>query len=105
MAFPFDLTDNATADMEEAVAYLAAENMGAALRVADELEDAFRFLAEWPGAGHRRQDLTDSPDARFWMSGRYLIVYLTPSERILVVAVFHGAQDAKSLLPRRLQML
>jgi len=74
MPFPFDLTEDATSDLEEIVAYIAVDNQRAALKVADELESAFRFLADWPFAGHTRQDLTDS-EVRFWPNGRYLIVY------------------------------
>ncbi len=105
MAFPFALTEDATADLEEAISYLAEENEHAALKVADELEDAFRFVAEWPLLGHRREDLTDSPDVRFWRSGRYLIAYLPEKTPVLILAVYHGSRDIQSLLPRRLGTL
>ncbi len=102
MAFPFDLTEDATADLEEAISYIAEDSEQAALRVADELEDAFQFVAEWPLLGHRREDLTDSPDVRFWRSGRYLIAYLPDKIPVLIVAVYHGSRDIESLLPSRL---
>jgi len=102
---PFDLTESATTDLEEAIAFIAADNVRAAIGVADNLESSFRFLAEWPEAGHRRQDLTDVPDLRFWPSGRYLIAYLPSKSPLLIVAVFHGSRDIKSLLPRRLELL
>jgi toxin ParE1/3/4 len=105
MAFPFDLTEYATADLEEAISYIAADSIAAALNVADNLENAFRFLADWPDAGHRRQDLTDSPDVRFWPTGRYLITYLPATSPLLIIAVFHGSRDVRSLLPRRLELL
>ena len=105
MPFPFDLTRHATEDLEEIVAYIAVDSERAALKIADDLESAFRFLADWPLAGHTRQDLTDSEEARFWPCGRYLIVYAPARTPLLVLAVFHGSRDIESLLPRRLELL
>ena len=105
MPFPFDLTEDATSDLEEIVAYIAVDNQRAALKVADELESAFRFLADWPFAGHTRQDLTDSEEVRFWPNGRYLIVYAPTRTPLLILAVFHGSRDLEALLPRRLELL
>ncbi len=75
--FPFDLTDDATSDLEEIVAYIALDNQRAALKIADDLEATFRFLADWPLAGHisARPDLRFRRYLRFWPNGRYLIVY------------------------------
>lgn len=102
---PFDLTEAATADLEEAVAYIAQDSVKAALGVADNLETTFLFLSKWPNAGHRRDDLTDDPDLLFWPTGRYLIAYLPSRNPVLILAVFHGSRDIKSLLPRRLELL
>ncbi len=105
MSLPFDLTEAATTDLEEAIAYIAADSVKAALGVADNLEASFRFLAEWPEAGHRRKDLTDVPELLFWPTGRYLIAYLPSRSPLLIIAVFHGSRDIKSHLPRRLELL
>jgi len=103
MPLAFDLTEEATADLEEIVGYIAVENQRAALRIADELESAFQFLADWPFAGHLRQDLIDSDLVRFWLSSRYLIVYSPFKTPLLIVAVFHGSRDIAEHLPRRLE--
>jgi plasmid stabilization system protein ParE len=104
-AIPLPLTEEATADLEEAIAYIGEDSPRAALRVVDTLEDAFRFLAEWPSLGHRRQDLTHAPDLRFWTSGRDLIAYLPTENPILIIAVLHSARDAKSLMAHRFELL
>ena len=105
MPHPFDLTEAATTDLEETIACIAADSVTAALKVADQLESAFRFLADWPEAGHHRPDLTNDPDLLFWPTGRYLIAYLPSQHPLLILAVFHGSRDIKSLLPRRLELL
>jgi len=69
------------------------------------LESTFRFLADWPDAGHPRQDLTNFPDLLFWTTGRYLIAYLPTRTPLLIIAVFHGSRDVEALLPRRLELL
>ncbi len=105
MPFPFDLTEEATADLEEAISYIAADSVRAAIKIADQLESTLHFLADWPETGHRRQDLTENDELRFWTAGRYLIAYFPNTRPILIIAVFHGSRDVKSLLPRRLELL
>jgi plasmid stabilization system protein ParE len=105
MALPFDLSEDAVYDLEEAVGYLAAENPPAALRLADELEQTFLFLAQWPSAGRRREDLTEEPELRFWSNKDYLIGYFGNRSPILIVCVLHGSRDAASILAPRLGRL
>lgn len=102
MALPFDLTEDATSDLEEAVGYIALENYEAAHRLADELEQSFLFLSQWPFAGHRRTDLTTHDGLRFWPNGRYLIAYWGDRTPILIVSVLHGSRDVTSILAERL---
>jgi plasmid stabilization system protein ParE len=103
MPLPFDLSEDAVYDLEEAVGYLAVENPSAALRLADELEQTFLFLAQWPSAGQRREDLTEEPELRFWSNKNYLIGYFGNRSPILIVCVLHGSRDAISILVPRLE--
>ena len=62
-----------------------------------ELRQGMRFLAENPGAGHSREDLTEEP-VKFWSVFSYLIVYDPKKRPIEIVRVLHGALDIPSLL-------
>ena len=69
----YRLTPSAQQDVDRITDFIAEDNVEAALRVHDALEEAFRHLAEMPGVGHSRTDLT-------------------------VIAVLHGARDVGNLL-------
>ena len=97
----FELTEDAVVDLEQAIAFLAAESESAALNLADDLEHAFLFLSQWPGCGHRRPDLTNEDDLRCWSSSGYLILYRMEMRPILIISVLHSARDAVSLMASR----
>src|ERR1043165_3246730 len=63
--------------------FIAAENREAADRILDELSAAFEYLAEWPGSGHSRPDLTGR-DLRFWPVRSYLVVYREKSDPLQI---------------------
>lgn len=105
MALPFDLTEDATADLEAAVSYLAERNEAAALKLADQLEDAFLLIAQHPGLGRSRPDYSALEGLRFWTSAGYLIAYLSERSPVLILAVLHGARDAASIIPNRIGRL
>jgi len=64
----------AEGDLDEIWEYIAAHNIEAADRVADEIEDRVRALAAFPREGFRRPDLTSRP-LRFVLVRDYLIAY------------------------------
>ncbi len=61
----FDVAPEAIGDLQEIWDFIADDSIEAADRVLDEFDDAFHQLAEMPGMGHRREDLT-SRDVLFW---------------------------------------
>lgn len=61
----YRLTTGAQQDLDRIGDFIAEDNVDAALRVYDALEEAFRHLAERPGLGHTRMDLTARP-VKFW---------------------------------------
>lgn len=94
----FRLSPEAAQDITAIWKYIAQDNIGAARRVRLELLAVCRRLAQSPGIGHRREDLTDKP-VRFFPVYSYLIIYNPATEPLEIVRVLHGAQD----IPRWLE--
>jgi plasmid stabilization system protein ParE len=61
-------------------------------RVTEELYEAMQSLAEQPGMGHTRADVTNT-HYRFWSVYRYLIAYRNDRNPLTVARVVHGARD------------
>jgi plasmid stabilization system protein ParE len=88
---------DAEADLQQIWRYLLGEaGLAVANRIQSELVDAFEGLAEIPGKGHRRPDLTNR-DVLFLSVYQYMIVYRRGA-MIEIVAVLHGKRDIKRLL-------
>ena len=80
--------------------YLLREaGLAVANRIQGELVDAFEGLADIPGKGHRRPDLT-TRDVLFFSVYQYMIVY-GRAAMVEIVAVLHGKRDVKRLLKTR----
>lgn len=99
MAARFVFTEAAETQLLEILDYLADENEAAALRVRNAIYVAVDKLADNPGIGHTREDLTDRP-LKFWSVYSYLVVYDPHSRPLTVVALLHGARDVEKLLKR-----
>lgn len=97
MSSGYRLTPSAQSDVDRITDFIAEDNLDAALRVHDALEEAFRHLAEMPAMGHTREDLTER-HLKFWSVYSYLIVYDPASSPLTVIAVLHGARDVERLL-------
>jgi plasmid stabilization system protein ParE len=87
-------------DLDEIWEYIALDNIRAADHWVAKLFEAFEALAQNPGMGHTREDLTASP-ILFWPVGAYLILYRVQGERVEIAAVTQGARDIPSFLRRR----
>ncbi len=96
----FKLSVEAARDIREIWIYIAADSVKAASKVRLALLDACQRLAENPGIGHVRADLTDQP-VLFWPVGSYLIIYDPPSKPVSIVRVVKRACDVPSLFVRR----
>jgi integrase len=70
----FVLTPAAEGDLLKIIEYLEGDNPNAVLKVVDALDEAMQQLADNPGIGHLRPDLTDQ-DVRFWSVFKYLVIY------------------------------
>ena len=88
-------------DLQQNWRYLLAEaGLAVANRIQNELVDAFEGLANVPGKGHKRPDLT-SRDVYFFSVYQYLIVYRL-TVVVEIVAVLHGKRNIKRLLKTRM---
>ena len=96
----FRLSPEASQDIIEIYEYIAQDSMEAAERVRLELLEALRGLAEMPGKGHRREDLTKGP-ALFWTVRSYQVIYRIEGEPIDIVAVLHGKRNIRRILKKR----
>ena len=94
------LSVDAEQDLNEIWEYIAQDSVDAADHWIAKLFDAFQSLAQAPGMGRRREDLTAFP-ILFWPVGAYLVLYRAQAEWIEIVAVTQGARDIPALLSRR----
>ena len=92
----FRLSPEAAQDVREIWAYLAVDSIRAARRLRLQILEACQKIANNPGIGHSREDLTDKP-VLFWPVGSYLIIY-TARTPVEIVRVLHGARDIPGLL-------
>ena len=93
----YQLTPSAQQDVDRITDFIAEDNVEAALRVHDALEEAFWHLPDRPGMGHTRADLTVRP-VKFWSVYSYLVVYDPASSPLTVIAVLHGAREIENPL-------
>ena len=101
MAQRYILAPEAQQDLQEIRDYYL-EKAGArvARQALGEITHALRFLAATPGAGHRREDLTDEP-VKFWPVFAYLTVYDPDMRPIGIARVLHASQDLETKFRHR----
>jgi plasmid stabilization system protein ParE len=92
----FKLSPEAAEDIREIWAYIAADSIKAARHLRLQIFEACQRIADNPGIGHSREDLTEKP-VLFWPTGSYLIIYIA-RKPVEIVRVLHGARDIPSLL-------
>jgi len=93
----FVLANAAARDILEIYRYIAADRLQAASKVRKRIFAAMQRIAEHPGIGHTRDDLTNRP-ILFWPTGRYLIVHDPATRPIRIVRVLDGARDLAEIL-------
>lgn len=79
---------------------LEREGLETADRIVDELFRSFSALAEVPGKGHRRTDLTER-DVRFHRIYSYLIIFVPNSKPLQILGVLHERRNVARLLRKR----
>jgi toxin ParE1/3/4 len=97
----YRLSPEAQGDLTDIKQHLMRERGARVARyVIAEIRHGLQFLAANPGAGHRRDDLTDEP-VKFWPVFSYLIVYAPDMTPLGVARVLHGSQDLETLFRNR----
>ncbi len=77
--------------------YIAEDDIEAADRVAEAIQEAIAKLVLMPGMGHRRTDLADET-LRLWPIFSYLILYRPQTRPVEIVRVVSGYRDLAALL-------
>ena len=90
----FEFHPEVRRDLEEIWDYIGANNPDAADRLIIEIVDAIDAVVPFPGAGHRRPDLTSRP-LRFVLVREYLVAYAPEEKPLWVVAMMHGRRNPR----------
>jgi len=104
MSTLFQLTPQATEDLDAIWWFIEEDSGQAADQVESEIIATCHRLAGYPFMGHKRRDITALP-VLFWTIPKYLnyiIVYRPQSKPLQVIAILHGNQDLKEILKDRL---
>jgi toxin ParE1/3/4 len=89
------LSDHARDDLDEIWFSIAVENMPAADRIIDKLDELLRKLLQFPEMGAEREDIR--PGVRSFPCGNYLVFYRPMPYGIAVVRVVYGGRDLDTL--------
>jgi toxin ParE1/3/4 len=89
-------TARAEEDLIDIWLYIAHDDVRAADRLLDDIEEKFLLLADQPGLGPARPDI--APELRYLPVKRYLILYREITGGIEIVRVVHGARDVPALM-------
>ena len=82
-------------DLNEIWEYIAQENLDAAERLVERIEELCELIATRPQLGRRREEL--APGLRSFPAGSYFIFYQPIADGIEVVRVLHASRDIDSL--------
>ncbi len=93
----FFYSHEARGDLLEIWEFVAQNDLDAADRVEQEIEQAITRLTRIPRLGHIRSDLTSKP-VRFWAVYSYLIIYDPEARPLEVVRILSGYRDVAALL-------
>ena len=96
----FVLSREAALDLEDIWEYIAIDSVSAADGLIDKLFNAFSLLAQSPGIGHLRRDLT-AHSILYWSVGGYLIIYRALPEQIEIISVTEGSRDIPRFISSR----
>jgi toxin ParE1/3/4 len=89
-------TARADEDLIDIWLFIAHDDVRAADRVLDDIEEKLLLLADQPDLGPARPDI--APDLRYFPVRRYLILYRQITDCIEIVRVVHGARDVPTLM-------
>ena len=85
----------ARCDLNEIWEYIGEDNLDAAERLVERIEELCELLAQRPQLGRRREEL--APGLRSFPAESYFIFYQPIPDGIEVVRVLHASRDIDSL--------
>jgi toxin ParE1/3/4 len=88
-------TSRAHLDLVEIAFHIAEQNLVAADRWLETIDEKCQRLARMPELGRKRPDL--APELRSFPVGNYIIFYRPLPDGIQVIRVLHGARDLPPL--------
>jgi toxin ParE1/3/4 len=88
------LTREASADLENVLSHIAANNPAAAARVAARIDRTLSIVGDFPGAGR----LDPDSGAREWLVNGLplIIIYMIQPDFVEVIGVFHTSRDPQT---------
>ena len=85
-------------DLEQLLSYVSEQSgTSRALKVHESFVAAFEHLAEMPGSGSKRADLTGTR-VRWWPVFNWIVLYESDSSPITILRVIHGARALDRIL-------
>lgn len=87
--------DRAEADLVAIADYIAADNPRRAISFVDELIDRCLAIADNPLAPRERPEI--GPGVRIVVYGKYLLIYRTVDDEVLILRIVHGARKVEDL--------
>ena len=92
------LSPKAVNDLTDILDYIEAESGSARVsdKVQDDFEKAFHDLADMPGIGRVRDELT-GPALRWWRVHSYMVIYDPDSKPLRIIRVIHGARHLPAI--------
>lgn len=98
MTAAYRLSETAEGELGEILLHLAVEeSVERALHVHGHFVRAFELLAEQPGSGRRRPELTGDR-VRWWNVFKWIVIYDPESSPIVVLRVIHGSRALDRIL-------
>ena len=92
----YRLRPKAVHDLQAIGDFIAADNPARAVSFVDELLELCARIAERPAAYRRRHDLAEG--LRQAIHGRYLMLFTSDEQGVVIERVLHGARHLEDLL-------
>jgi toxin ParE1/3/4 len=92
-------TPEAKQDAAHIWRYIAENNFDAAERWLAEIDKKIKLIAQFPGAGRRRDEL--SSGLRSYPVGDYLIFYRQVPRGIQILRIVHGMRNLRRMFRRK----
>ncbi len=96
----YELSPEAQNDLFEIWSRIAEDSVELANRIESEFYELFQSLAQFPGQGHSRRDLTSRP-VLFIALYSFLIIYRSDPKPVRIMAIVRGSREIGRFLKGR----